>query len=201
MRAMEILLADPQRDLLAAYADLLTQGIMQVTTAFDGTQVMHLLSQKRFDIAVIGQHLPRIATPRLSALLHQEHIPHLVMLDEPVSGRILCRGAAQAYLPFPFTPQELMERIQCVNDLAHSKRTLTWDKLAVDVSNFCFAGTDVLLCDREILLLEKLFAGQSATAQDMPYLTALNEKLRSLRAKAQIRYTAKKGYLLVNAYE
>ena len=57
---MNVLLADSNRDLLQSYQKLLTMDGHTVTTAFDGTQAVSLLSQQKYDIAILEERLPRI---------------------------------------------------------------------------------------------------------------------------------------------
>ena len=51
---MNILLADSHRDLLQSYERLLTMKGHQVTTAFDGTQVVQLTAERRFDLVILS---------------------------------------------------------------------------------------------------------------------------------------------------
>jgi len=93
-----ILFADPNRDLLNSCGELLRQRGYDVTAVFDGTQVVEKLEEKPFDLALVGETLPRIPTARLLPLIHEKGIPVLLLGDG---------SAGDANLAFPFLPREL----------------------------------------------------------------------------------------------
>ena len=107
---MKILLAASDRDLLQGYEKLLTMDGHQVTTAFDGAQVVELMAGGPYDIAVLEEQLPRIGGEQLLELLRREALPAILLLDERVSVKHLLRASPpEAYLSFPFLPADLTE--------------------------------------------------------------------------------------------
>ena len=94
-----ILFADPNRDLLNSCGELLRLRGYDVTAVFDGAQVVEKLEEKPFDLALVGETLPRIPTARLLPLIREKGIPVLLLGDET--------GTADANLAFPFLPREL----------------------------------------------------------------------------------------------
>ena len=102
---MNILLADSHRDLLQSYERLLTMKGHQVTTAFDGTQVVQLTAERRFDLVILEEHLPRISGDSLLEMLRDANVPVIVMLDRRVTANHLLRPSLpSAYLSLPFLP-------------------------------------------------------------------------------------------------
>ncbi len=101
----QLLLADPNRDLLRCYAALLERKGFAVTTVFDGTQVIEKTTETRFDLALLGSALPRIGANRLVPLLHEKNVPVLLLTaDNDTCG-------ADAALAFPFVPSEVYAAI------------------------------------------------------------------------------------------
>lgn len=102
----QLLLADPNRDLLRCYAALLGKRGYAVTTAFDGTQVIEKTAETGFDLALLGSALPRIGVEKLIPLLHDRQIPVLLLTAEDGD----C--GADASLAFPFLPQEVYVAVE-----------------------------------------------------------------------------------------
>ena len=110
---MKILFAAPDRDLLECYKKLLQKDFGEIVTAFDGTQVLSLLSNETFDITVIDKSLPRIDFGTLISHIKGKELPVIVLTNEPpgVKGRTDGPTAIE-YLSYPFTSQELLEAIK-----------------------------------------------------------------------------------------
>ena len=105
---MKILFAAPDRDLLECFGKLLKSDGFEVVTAFDGTQVLFLLSNERFDLVVLDRDLPRIACGKLLARSRQKELPSVILTvpattaDRPTDGL-----QPDAVLPYPFTAEQL----------------------------------------------------------------------------------------------
>ena len=203
-RCMNILLADSNRDLLQCYEKLLTMDGHTVTTAFDGTQVAALLAPEKYDIAILEQRLPRMALDRLLQDLDRDHIPVIVLTEGPVTVKTLLGNTLpNAYLIFPFLPEDLKRMIREVTEKARSTETLRRGGVAVDVGGFRIDGTAVRLTNGEINLLRELSAPRrTAGKRTRVMIQALNEKLKSAgkngEKTARIIYEMEKGYRLVN---
>ena len=197
---MKVLLADPNRDFLSGYGCLLEKAGHSVSTAFDGTQVLSLLGSVTFDLAVLNEHLPRIAHESMIHSLHGEHIPVIVLLDRPVHIRHLCRREpADAYLSFPFTPTELETLLHSVTDKAARPVHLNCMGISLDIERFRVSGTDVYLTAGEMDVLSSLCReeGFLPYAQRV-YVQSLNEKLANVNGfPLRIAYLEEKGYRLV----
>ena len=197
---MQILLADPDRDLLSGYRRLMEKSGNSVQTAFDGTQILSLLGNKSFDLAVLNEHLPRIAHERMIHSLYGEKIPVIVLLDRPVHIRHLCqKEPASAYLPFPFSPSELRTLARNVLDKSVSPVRLNCADTEIHIDGFRFSGTDIRLTTDEIDILTRLSAKETPLPyQQRVYIHSLNAKLAELDSPSlRISYREEKGYRLV----
>ncbi len=196
---MNILLADSDRDLLQCYERLLTMNGHQVTTAFDGTQVVQLMAQGPYDLAILEENLPRVRQDRLLGLLREEHVPVIVLLNQRVTANHLLRTPLPGdYLSMPFLPEDLTALMDDVTAKAKATQPRSFCGLQVDVSAFRVAGEDIPLTAREINLLsaleeEKLVGGK----HDRTIIQALNQKLRA--SGLEIKYNIEKGYRLTQA--
>ena len=200
---MKLLLADPNRDLLSGYKKLLELRGHSVRTAFDGTQVLTLLGETKFDLAILNERLPRVGHDQMVRNLREEGIPVLVLLDSPLNTKTLLRTElANAYLPFPFSPGELSALMENVLGKVRSTGTLECMGVRVDVPAFCFSSTRVRLTAGEMDVLEKLSRRERlAGSGNGVWVHSLNQKLDRLRQRVRIAYTAEKGYRMVSAYE
>ncbi len=106
---MKILFAAPDRDLLRAYKEILTEDFGETQTAFDGPQMLTLLAEGNYDLAVLDKGLPRIENKLLIDHLNSEGIPVLSLLDFREKKEAKDRFNAICY---PFTPAELEESIK-----------------------------------------------------------------------------------------
>ena len=200
---MNILFADSNRDLLQCYQKLLTMDGHAVTTAFDGAQVISLLRRETFDIAIIEETLPRMELASLLQTLAEENVPVIVLADGNVTVKtLLLSQQPNAYLSFPFLPEDLTGLMQAIMEKTRSGETLSCCGVDVDVSGFCFSGAETPLTNGEIDLLRELRnPKRTAGKRTRVMIQALNEKLKSLGKPARIIYEMEKGYRLVNGYD
>ena len=189
---MKILFASPHRDLLQAYERILREEKMEVTTAFDGTQVFHSVSASRPDFAILDQTIPRISSERILEYLSEEKIPVIELLPgRLVTAFFLKTPLPQAFLSFPFSPKELIE---CIRDLEWllQKEAFSFGGVTVDPAAFLLNGS-VRLTSSEILLLEAAKSGAVQTDRKLCCVTdALNEKLKT--TDTRIRWREGRGW-------
>lgn len=193
---MKILLAAPDRDLLAAYEKLLDRSGHAVTTAFDGPQVLELLAAERFDLAALDRRLPRADLERIVSRLRSEDVFAVVLQDHPPAGAEL-QGAGEphAFLTYPFLPSELLALPGAL--AAQDGEFAVGDRLRVDARRFRFLNSDVLLSLDELTLLRQMAAGEPGRSAGA-CAAALNAKLAALPGGVRVRFTAEKGFQLVN---
>ena len=196
---MNILLADSDRDFLKAYQTLLTMGGHTVTSAFDGTQVVSLLGQAKYDFCILDETLPRIENDEIIQLLKSESIPVIVLTINGVTVKSLLKPALpSAYLSFPFLPSDLTRLIRAVREKKESKEILFLGGVEVDVPGFCFSGSGTPLTNGEIDLLSELKEPRKeAGKRTRVMIQALNEKMKQAGKQSRIVYEMEKGYRLV----
>lgn len=198
---MRILFAAPDRDLLGCYGRILEADIGETVTAFDGTQVLSLMSSGDFDLAVLDRNIPRIGLDKLLGKSHGRRIPVIVLTDKPVGVHMLMEEPLPcAFLPYPFTADVLESAIRDVSEKAASGRRLEVSGLGIDVSGFRIDKGPSLTA-AEINVLESLLSGKNVTTDDGAAISALNGKFRSVGSAAMIRYMENKGFGLVDENE
>ena len=115
---MRIMFAAPDRDLLECYKKLLEDDLGETVTAFDGTQVLSLLSAESFDVVILDDALPRIGFEKLAKRIRERKIPLVVLTDGKFSAHQRSEGAGCAYLTYPFTPDTIEKVIRDVLEKA-----------------------------------------------------------------------------------
>ena len=201
MTRMRVLLADSDRDMLSVYRRLMELAGHEAETAFDGVQVLDFLETESADLAIVNERLPRIAHERIIRALDDKQIPVVVLLDEPVDMKRLCRKElANAYLSFPFFPSELFALAENVLEKTRLARDADCMGVRVDGRGFRFAGTDIRLTAGEIDALTQMSAQETPLPfEKRIYAHSLNRKLEKLdRPKVRVAYLENQGYRLVN---
>ena len=118
---MRILFAAPDRDLLECYKAILEYDFGETVTAFDGTQVISILSNEDFDAAVIDSDIPRVEYTKLIAKIRRKNIPVMLLTDRPLSASFAGDGLLpDACLSHPFTPAQIEDGLR---DLMNKERT------------------------------------------------------------------------------
>ena len=108
---MKILFAAPDRDLLECYKTILENDMGETVTAFDGAQVLSLLQTEKFDLAALDCDLPRVEFDCLIKKFKEKNVPVIAL-----TNGITARQAPDAYLPYPFTPEQLEDVIRGVTE-------------------------------------------------------------------------------------
>ena len=106
---MRILLAAPDRDLLECYRKILEEPFGEVVTAFDGTQIPPLLQAEHFDLVLFDDEIPRTDRRTLLRRIREKKIP-VIEMKAGTGGR--SDPLPDAYLPYPFTPEEICGTIR-----------------------------------------------------------------------------------------
>ena len=197
---MNIILAISDRDLLSGYSKLLTTDGHTVSTAFDGTQAAPLLAKGPLDLAVLEAVLPRMESGRLIELFHSEGVPVILLLDERIALRhLLARQLPEAYLSFPFLPEDLRQTVESISRARKSDERIRCNDIEIEVSRFRFRDSQIPLTLQEIDLMRALNEGRRVGGKRARMtILALNEKLRRMGRTTRIQYELENGYRLVN---
>ena len=196
---MRILLADQNRDLLKSYHKLLTLRGYEVSVCFEGAETVRMLSAGQLDLLIVNESLPLISCEKIVGLAREKNVPSIVLLNRKVSaGLLLGAEPANAYLPFPFLPEELVGLIAQTNAFARDTGPLVWGDVTVVPARFCIEDTAIRLTVGEVSLLRSLTeSAVPAAGSVVPYVNALNAKFARAGKKTRVVYQSKEGYRLV----
>lgn len=118
MSAIRVLALDDDPELRALLQRYLTAQGLEVRTVGDAAQLERLLARERFDVLVLDLMLPGEDGLSLCRRLRaQGELIPIIMLTargDPVDRILGLEMGADDYLPKPFTPRELVARIQAI---------------------------------------------------------------------------------------
>ena len=196
---MRILFAAPDRDLIRCYGTLLAGPDRTVETAFDGVQVLRLLSEGDWDLLILSRDIPRIDWRRIVEHCNREGPPVLLLSAEQPDLRLLLDPVLpNACLSLPFLPEELEAEVDRLLAAVGSPAVMDLEGRTLTVSGFRLGKARLTLNETEAL--RALTAGKQPP-DDRTALRALNEKLAAQGFAHRIRYRAKEGYRLVTEDE
>ncbi|MGE5503163.1 MAG: response regulator [Actinomycetota bacterium] len=113
-----ILVVDDDREIRDLLARFLARHGLRVTTARDGTEMDHMLAERRIDLVVLDLMLPGedglSLCRRLRAAGSTMPIVMLTAMGEDTDRIVGLEMGADDYLPKPFNPRELLARIKAV---------------------------------------------------------------------------------------
>ena len=112
---MKVLIAAADRDLLKSYQKLWELEGNEVTTAFDGLQVMACFRDHTFDLVILDETLPRVGVERLAKLIRDcgAGLLRLRGREEGFSGKTESLPG-ETILRYPFLPGELFEKAEAL---------------------------------------------------------------------------------------
>lgn len=199
---MKILIADPDRDFLQSFKKYLECFSYEIDTAFDGTQVIRKITETSFDMVLLGQNIPRVPWSELVRQLNEKKIPSIVMLREKVNSDLLrARILPNAYISFPFFPNELYDLVNQVAEKTDSDEKLSFGEVEVNVSGFILMNK-IRVTNGEINIMKTLSQGKEINPKRAgPFINSINNKLTDLGSKIRIKYVMKQGYRMVTVYE
>lgn len=195
---MKILIADPDRDFLVSFQRLLELSEIEVTTAFDGTQVINKTAQQFFDLVVLSYNIPRISYRELLKMLNENNIPVILLLRNRINADILLDDVlANAHIRFPFFPDEFIGLIHEVADKCSKDEKIVFADTEIDTKKFLLCGK-TRVTNEEINTVKALLNSSDIKAKRAePYINSLNNKFSKLGVRTRIRYKMKEGYRMV----
>ena len=109
---MKLLFASAERDLLLCYSRILGTEDREIFTAFDGPQLYSQLAGG-IDLVITDASLPRLDTAGLIRYLEEEGSRLILLIDDKRTQEA-CAGKlpAEAFLRYPFSPEELEAKIR-----------------------------------------------------------------------------------------
>jgi DNA-binding response OmpR family regulator len=115
-----ILVADDEQDIRELVAYRLSRSGYHVVQACDGEEAFRLAAEQVPDMAVLDVMMPRLDGFELTQRLRDTQATHrlpILLMSASVQDADISRGfaaGADDYLTKPFTPNELLERVQAV---------------------------------------------------------------------------------------
>ncbi len=198
---MKILFAAPDRDLLECYKKILEEDIGETATAFDGTQVMTLLSNENFDVLILDRDIPRVDYRTVLERAESRKVPSVVLTDEPVGSALMTSEPLPcAWLPHPFTHGMLEDALRGVLETAATEENAVLGDAVINPGSFRIEGGPRLTLD-EINVLKALASGGVSGIESPACVASINIKLNRSGSKTRIKYAAGKGFEAVTGDE
>lgn len=199
---LKVLIADPDRDFLTSFKKLMELSSDEVTTVFDGTQVVTKTAHHKYDMVILSRNIPSMKSRELVGMLNESKTPVIVTLRYKVNSDILLDSVlANSYLSFPFFPSELTGLARDIAEKANSDEILEYSDAQINVSEFMLCG-NTRVTNEEINVFQTLINGTQLNPKRMgAYINSLNNKLQKLNRKPRIKYLMGEGYRLVTDYE
>jgi CheY-like chemotaxis protein len=114
----KILVADDDEIVLSLVVELLSGQGYEVESVFDGLQAVNRLKKERFDLLIMDVHMPNMDGPQaldVIRLMPNAKDLGVIMLTSEGSMETFMHAfekGAFAYLPKPFSPAKLIEKVQ-----------------------------------------------------------------------------------------
>ncbi len=199
---MNLLMAHPDRDFSEAFHTLLSLSGYTVTSVFDGTQVITRLAAQSYDMMIVDENIPRIPVEELLRTCRKKQMPVIVLSGRRLHAAMLsAEPLTNAYLTFPFLPQELIGLIGRVQQQHQNHEPLRFEGVEIHPADFSLCGT-VPVTEGETTVFRCLLYHQPIDNKRAgPYIAALNHKLEKLQKNVRIRYLMNDGYRLVKMNE
>ena len=114
----KILVADDEECIRSLVADVLSAQGYRVESVEDGQEAVNRLRQEKFDLLIMDVHMPRLEGPQALEVIR--HMPNckglgIIMLTAESSMDTFIHAFEQgvfAYLPKPFAPAKVIEKVQ-----------------------------------------------------------------------------------------
>ncbi|MBQ9544817.1 MAG: response regulator transcription factor [Clostridia bacterium] len=198
---MKLLFAAPDRDLLDCFKRLLEPDFSETVTAFDGTQVISLLSAEKFDLVILDRELPRVGREKIFTQIRELNVPVIELICSPAGMRRLTDACLpDRYLSYPFSAEQLKEAVRDVIKKASSDERFGVGGLVIDVGRFRIENGP-RLTSGEIDVLKTLSEGVTVPADAGAYIGALNAKFARTGSNLRIKYRTGKGFEAVTQDE
>lgn len=120
----KVLIVDDERKIREIVRLYLERDGFQVFEAKDGLEALELFRSVNPDLVVLDLMLPKLSGEEVAALIREQGDTPIIMLTAKVSedDRIQgLRGGADDYVTKPFSPKELVARVQAVLRRSHKQ--------------------------------------------------------------------------------
>ena len=187
----KILIIDDQKSLVWGLEKFLTERGFEVESVFDGSVGLKRISEDHFDIIVMDLKLPGKTGLEILELSSNKTSAGFILISAFATAEDAEKAAllgAKDFLPKPFEPEELLERISNIlyeHRSKDEKEQIKWVTLfshypvQIDVfygkkNNFCI---DVFENKKK---QKGIFIGQHVSAYEMGYISAVLENMEDM---------------------
>ncbi|MBR5767759.1 MAG: hypothetical protein IKX86_03695 [Clostridia bacterium] len=194
---MNILIAFSDRDMTACYEALFALRGDSAVSVRDATQIPARAKRGETDVAVIDETLPHADTAKAIEHLRGKGIRTVVAkMKAPDLAELTGAGAADAYIEYPFRPEDLFSVTDGLAALGKNGGTVPLGDAVADAA-YMIMGNERLTLD-EIRFVSCLASGQKPEVKNTGLIArSLNRKLERENRKARIVYRTGTGYGVV----
>ncbi|NCA98052.1 MAG: response regulator transcription factor [Clostridia bacterium] len=168
MTRQTVLIVDDEKGIVEVVRDYLFNAGYQVIEAYNGRDALTLFDQKAPDLVVLDLMLPDITGEEVCRMIRRKSRVPIIMLTAKAAEADLLKGfnqGADDYVTKPFSPRQLLARIQAIlrrvsdeaytlsDQLSFNQGDLIIDSLRHEVRK---AGTAVALTPIEFKILASL---------------------------------------------
>ena len=117
MSKQTILVVDDEKRIVEVVRDYLVNADFQVLEAYNGRQALALFDQQAPDLVVLDLMLPDITGEEVCRMIRRKSRVPIIMLTAKVAEADLLKGfnlGADDYVTKPFSPRQLLARIQAI---------------------------------------------------------------------------------------
>jgi DNA-binding response OmpR family regulator len=167
-RTVSIVVVDDERPLVDLVARYLRREGYDVHAAYDGEGALEIIAAVEPDVIVLDLMLPGIDGLEVARRVREDADPYIVMLtarSDEVDRIVGLRVGADDYVTKPFSPNELVARIQAMlrrprRDISATSEVRRFGELTIDPAarEVSVAGEPVELTRLEFDLLDTLSA-------------------------------------------
>ncbi|MBP5404921.1 MAG: response regulator transcription factor [Clostridia bacterium] len=220
---MKILLAEDERDLNRALAQIFTKNNYSVDAVYDGAEALSYLTEGDYDCAVLDVMMPKMDGITVLKTIRKagNNLPVLILtakseLDDRILG---LDSGADDYLTKPFEMKELLARVRAITrrltggadtdltfgncTLSRTTYILSTPEGSVRLANKEFQMLEMLMsASRQVIsperFMEKIwgFDSESDVSVVWVYITYLRKKLTAVKANVSIKAMRNAGYTL-----
>ena len=150
-----ILVCDDDREIVEAIDIYLTQEGFRVLKAYDGIQALEVLKNNEVHLLVIDVMMPRLDGLRATLKIRQESSIPIIILSaksEDADKILGLNVGADDYVTKPFSPKEVMARINAVTKRRQTNKQETLSSMKFEGLELDFGGRNVYVDGEKVSL-------------------------------------------------
>jgi two-component system response regulator MprA len=160
-----VLVVDDDERLLKMLQRTLSYEGLDVLTATNGRQALHLLREQQPDVAILDWLMPEMSGIQVLRQLRQEHDQTMVLMltaRDAIQNRVEgLESGADDYLVKPFAPAELVARVHALLRRTQAQadaQALSYGELHLDPVAYRARRGELMLHPRQVLTREQILS-------------------------------------------